>query len=176
MPCGIVPKRKSQTRKPNQSRRIPGEISISNPDNDQIPRRQFAKYLTGAGIVAAFGGAIIFIRARKNSYPVKVVAHVGDIPIGGVKIISYPNDEHPCFLLHPSEGTFLAFSRLCTHAACPTFYRPEERVFACPCHGGVFSAIDGSVLAGPPPKPLPRVQLELRGQDLVAIGVSQRNE
>jgi cytochrome b6-f complex iron-sulfur subunit len=138
-----------------------------------MPRRQFAKYLTAAGLVAAFGGLLIFIRARKNSYPVKVVAHVGDIPVGGMKIISYPNDEHPCFLLHPSEGTFLAFSRLCTHAACPIFYRPEEHIFACPCHGGVFSAVDGSVLAGPPPKPLPRVHLEVRGQDLVATGMVQ---
>jgi hypothetical protein len=41
--------------------------------------------VTAAGIVAAFGGFMIFIRARKNSYPVKVVAHPGDIPIGGVK-------------------------------------------------------------------------------------------
>ena len=81
---------------------------------------------------------MIFIRERKNSYPVKVVANVGDFPVGAVKIISYPNDEHPCFLLHPSEGIFLAFSRLCTHAACPIFYRPEQQVFACPCHGGVF--------------------------------------
>ena len=145
---------------------------IANLIDDQIPRRRFAKYLTAAGL-AAFGGLIIFIRARKNSYQVKVVAHVGDIPVGGMKIISYPNDEHPCFLLHPSEGTFLAFSRLCTHAACPIFYRPEQHIFACPCHGGVFTAVDGSVLGGPPPKPLPRVRLEVRGQDLVATGMVQ---
>lgn len=116
---------------------------------------------------------MIFIRARKNSYPVKVVARLGDIPVGGVKINSYPNDEHPCFLLHPSDGTFVAFSRLCTHAACPIFYRPAEHILVCPCHGGVFSAADGSVLGGPPPKPLPRVILELRGQDLTALGMFQ---
>jgi Rieske Fe-S protein len=149
---------------------LPRRILIGTDDNQQLPRRRFAKYLT-AGFVAAFGGLVIFIRARKNSYPVKVVAHVRDIPVGAVKIISYPNDEHPCFLLHPSEGTFLAFSRLCTHAACPIFYRPEQHVFACPCHGGVFSAADGSVLDGPPPKPLPRVILELRGEDLTATGM-----
>jgi nitrite reductase/ring-hydroxylating ferredoxin subunit len=138
-----------------------------------MPRRQFAKYLTAAGLAAALGGLVLFIRGRKNSYPVKVVAHMEDIPVGGMKIISYPNAEHPCFLLHPSDGTFLAFSRLCTHAACPIFYRPEEHIFACPCHGGVFSAVDGSVLGGPPPKPLPRVRLEVRGQDLVATGMLQ---
>jgi hypothetical protein len=101
-----------------------------NLDNQHLPGRQFAKYLTAAGIAAAFGGLTIFIRARRNSYPVKVVAQVADIPVGGVKIIPYPNDEHPCFLLHPSEGTFLAFSRLRTHAACPIFYRPEA-IYLC---------------------------------------------
>ena len=146
---------------------------IANLTDDRIPRRQFAKYLTAAGLAAALGGLVLFVRARKNSYPVKVVAHVGDIPVGGMKIISYPNDEHPCFLLHPAEGTFLAFSRLCTHAACPIFYRPEDHIFACPCHGGVFSAVDGSVFGGPPPKPLPRVSLEVRGEDLVATGMVQ---
>jgi Rieske Fe-S protein len=150
---------------------VPRRILIETNDNQQVPRRQFGKYLTAAGLVAAFGGLVIFIRARKSSYPVKVVAQVADIPVGAVKIISYPNDEHPCFLLHPSQGIFLAFSRLCTHAACPIFYRPEQNVFACPCHGGVFSAADGSVLAGPPPKPLPRVVLELRGEDLTATGM-----
>jgi Rieske Fe-S protein len=150
-----------------------GRSLIGNPDNLRLPRRQFAKYLTTAGLAAAFGGLVIYIRARKNSYPVTVVARVDDIPVGGMKIISYPNAEHPCFLLHPSEGIFLAFSRLCTHAACPIFYRPEEHIFACPCHGGVFSAVDGSVLGGPPQKSLPRVILELRGQDLIATGMLQ---
>jgi nitrite reductase/ring-hydroxylating ferredoxin subunit len=161
-----------QTCKQNQSRSNFRRTVIVNQVNDQIPRRQFARYLTAAGL-AGVGGLVIFIRARKSSYPVKVVAQVEDIPVGGMKIISYPNDEHPCFLLHPSDGTFLAFSRLCTHAACPIFFRPEEHIFACPCHGGVFSAVDGSVLGGPPPKPLPRVRLEVRGQDLVATGMVQ---
>jgi Rieske Fe-S protein len=163
---------RAQTRRQgSRDLSLPRRIPIGNTDNQQLPRRRFAKYLTTAGIVAAFGGLVISIRARKNSYPVKVVAHVADIPVGAVKIISYPNDEHPCFLLHPSEGKFLAFSRLCTHAACPVFYRPEQQVFACPCHGGVFSAADGSVLDGPPPRPLPRVILELRGEDLTAVGM-----
>jgi Rieske Fe-S protein len=35
----------------------------------------------------------------------------------------------------------------------------------------VYSVADGSVIAGPPPRPLPRITLEHRGNDLVAIGV-----
>ena len=39
----------------------------------------------------------------------------------------------------------------------------------CPCHQGFFSIADGAVLQGPPRRPLPRVVLERRGDELVAI-------
>jgi len=42
----------------------------------------------------------------------------------------------------------------------------------CPCHKGVFAADTGAVIAGPPPRPLPRVVLERRGADLVATGMA----
>jgi Rieske Fe-S protein len=44
----------------------------------------------------------------------------------------------------------------------------------CPCHKGSFSVQDGSVIAGPPPRPLPRVVLERRRDTLVATGMEMR--
>lgn len=40
------------------------------------------------------------------------------------------------------------------------------RRFYCPCHEGPFSAEDGRVLARPPPKPLPRHPVEIRGGEV----------
>jgi Rieske Fe-S protein len=31
----------------------------------------------------------------------------------------------------------------------------------CACHGGVFDARSGDVLAGPPPRPMPKIKLEI---------------
>lgn len=101
----------------------------------------------------------------------RVVAQAAEIPVGGSKIFTYPSDIEPCILLHPSPDTFVAFSRACTHASCAVFYHPEANLLLCPCHQGEFSATDGSVIAGPPPRPLPRVILERRSQDLVATGL-----
>jgi arsenite oxidase small subunit len=102
---------------------------------------------------------------------VRVVAQAEELPVGGSKIFTYPSDVEPCILLRPAPDTFVAFSRTCTHAACPVFYHPEANLLACPCHQGEYSAADGSVVAGPPPRPLPRVILERRGQALVATGI-----
>jgi Rieske Fe-S protein len=139
-------------------------------ENSAISRRGFARWLGFGSALAALGAFAIYWRERKTSYPVKVVAHEGEIPVGGSKVFAYPEDDRPCFLLRPAQDAYLAFSRLCTHHTCPVFYRPEQNVFACPCHGGIFSATTGNVLDGPPPKPLPEVILERRGDEILATG------
>jgi Rieske Fe-S protein len=144
--------------------------SPAEPLQPQVTRRSFGKYLGIGAAVAAIGAAIAFIRGRDQAYPVTTVAQVGEIPVGGSKVFAYPQNDRPCFLLRPAEDTYIAFSRLCTHHTCPVFYRPQENVFACPCHGGVFSATNGAVLEGPPPKPLAQVILERRGNAIVATG------
>jgi arsenite oxidase small subunit len=106
-----------------------------------------------------------------RTFPSRVIAQAGDIPVGDSKIFTYPTEIEPCILLHPAEDSYLAYSRICTHTSCPVFYRPELNRIVCPCHGGVYSVADGSVIAGPPPRPLPRIALEQHGNDLVATGV-----
>ena len=135
-----------------------------------ISRRGFNRWFAFTGVLAALGAFVAYWRERKPSYPAKVIARVGEIPVGGSKVFAYPEEDRPCFLLRPAEDTYLAFSRLCTHHTCPVFYRPEENVFACPCHGGMFSATTGAVLGGPPPRPLPQVVLERHRDEIVATG------
>jgi len=138
---------------------------------DQLSRRGFNKFLTLGGLAAAVGTAGTLTDGCSKTYPTIVIGHAGDIPVGGWKIFSYPADVNPCILLRPEENAYLAYSRICTHTSCPVFYRPEQNRIVCQCHGGVYSVADGSVLAGPPPRPLPKITLERRGNDLVAIGV-----
>ncbi len=51
----------------------------------------------------------------------------------------------------PNDVTVFAVN--CTHLGCPVNWRAEADIFLCPCHGGVFYR-DGTVAAGPPPRPL----------------------
>jgi arsenite oxidase small subunit len=149
----------------------PEEKPIAIEREQKVSRRGFNKLLTLSGLAVISGAVWIFLRGRSKAFPVRVVAHADEIPVGGSKIFTYPTDIAPCILARPAENTYVAYSRLCTHNSCPVFYQPEENQLECPCHGGVYSVADGSVIEGPPPRPLPRITLERCGNDLVATGV-----
>ncbi len=51
------------------------------------------------------------------------------------------------------QGSYRVFDNHCTHLGCPYHWDDARAQFLCPCHNGVF-AIDGSVVSGPPPRPL----------------------
>ena len=101
---------------------------------------------------------------------------MGEIPVQGVKLFTYPGPEDSCILVRTSEDRYAAFSQKCTHLSCAVYYVAEKRRLECPSHQGYFSIEDGSVLQGPPTRPLPRVILERRGTELIAIGIDERAE
>jgi nitrite reductase/ring-hydroxylating ferredoxin subunit len=58
------------------------------------------------------------------------------------------------WLVRRSAGDLVAFDPRCTHAQCAYIWTDQAR-FACLCHQGFFR-IDGTVISGPPPRPLDR--------------------
>jgi arsenite oxidase small subunit len=93
--------------------------------------------------------------------------------------------------LSAGEGVHLAgFSRICTHQGCIVSlnrdleaiafgfnYRTDTPELVCPCHLSVFSPSDGGrAVSGPAVEPLPRVRLELDGQQVVAVGIEESAE
>lgn len=75
---------------------------------------------------------------------------------------SYAYFNHPKFgtsILVNYNGAWKAFSAICTHAGCTVDYSSSELI--CPCHNGYFSAVNGGVLGGPPPRPLPEYGIQV---------------
>ncbi len=75
--------------------------------------------------------------------------------------------EAPTRLEWTAEG-FAAYSAICTHLACTVRFSGEGVAAApfshihCPCHAGVFDPRHGgTVVAGPPPRPLPQLAVRL---------------
>ena len=131
-----------------------------------------------------FGAAVLFLpvlalaqflfvprETGPVTYPKVRIANSKDVPVNESMPFEYPNKDRAAMLIHLADG-FVAFDSLCTHLGCQVHYdkipalgweNSPQHVF-CPCHGGVFDPKTGSVLDGPPPRPLPRVKLEIDEQ------------
>jgi len=57
----------------------------------------------------------------------------------------------------------------CTHLSCNVEWNPSKKVVECPCHLGVFD-LEGNVLAGPPPRPLPKYEVEVVDDRVYVLG------
>ncbi len=68
--------------------------------------------------------------------------------------------EISAYVLTDDGQTFIAMSNICTHLGCRARWIPEQEKFFCPCHNGVFDK-DGSVVSGPPPRPLDRFETKV---------------
>ena len=130
--------------------------------------------LTTAGAIVV-GGALGFVVARNSaaarqpngttaanaygSMPTvgKPLLAVSKLPANGGVILT-----NPAVVITQASGAVHAFSAICTHQGCHVNRVSGGRIY-CPCHGSVFSADTGRVLAGPAPRPLPRVRVSVRG-------------
>jgi Rieske Fe-S protein len=73
------------------------------------------------------------------------------------------------YLVKTGENQVRAMHSTCTHLGCRTSYDREAKKILCPCHGGIYD-IQGNVIAGPPPAPLPPLSTRIdNGNVMVQI-------
>ena len=66
------------------------------------------------------------------------------------------------FIDREGDG-YRALSATCTHLGCRVRWDATSELYLCPCHGGVYDR-DGRVVAGPPPRRLPRLAVRVNAQ------------
>jgi Rieske Fe-S protein len=156
---------------------------VNKAEGKSFTRRVFLKFFLG---ISAFLTIIPFIpmlsffftpkKEEKSSE--KKIANIKDVPEGSTMVFFYPKEEGEdrSFLTHltpeqlekaQAEGRdefvvdgFVALNSICTHLQCPTELPVGDEII-CVCHGGYFDVIDGTVVAGPPPRPVPMVRLRI---------------
>jgi Rieske Fe-S protein len=159
-------------RKPSSAPLWQDEFPVFTADERYVSRRQFTKFLTLTSFAMLAGNLWILARSllhRSPAYPQQPVAAMDELAVGGVKMFAYPTAQDPCILVRTGSDSYAAYSQKCTHLSCAVYYAKEQNRLECPCHQGFFSIADGSVLQGPPQRALPRVVLERKRGQLVAV-------
>jgi thiosulfate dehydrogenase [quinone] large subunit len=90
------------------------------------------------------------------------VANVADVARNGSATFTVPFDApaplpagDPGVIVRLTNGTFVAFDAVCTHAGCTVEWDAADGVLFCPCHGAAFDpAHQAAVIDGPTNQPL----------------------
>jgi Rieske Fe-S protein len=153
------------------------DFPIDWPHDQYVARRDFAKFLVLTSASFAVGQA--WIAGKKvlrpdETFPRVRIARLGDIELGASLEFSYPHEHDRCILVRLASGEVVAYSQLCTHLSCAVVPDVESGLLRCPCHEGFFDVATGRNLAGPPPRPLARIELAIENGEVFATGVDER--
>jgi menaquinol-cytochrome c reductase iron-sulfur subunit len=171
--------------------------------DDSVPpeRRRFLRWLSvfGASVYAALLGVPAlraFFSPVATPTPsdnwVKVADDIAlidlDVPVR-LDFVEFTTDAwvesrtlNTVWVYTPDGEKFKAYNGHCTHLGCGYVYDKERGNFYCPCHHGEFDVKTGNVLAGPPPRGLDELKVEIRDSAVYVnykdyrLGVADRVE
>jgi nitrite reductase/ring-hydroxylating ferredoxin subunit len=154
------------------------DFPIDWPQDHYVERRDFVKFLTLTSLAFTVGQIWIagqnWLRKRQGVPEIRRIADVSEIAVGATLVFDYPALHDSCILVRLTVAEFVAYSQKCTHLSCAVIPRPDQGVIHCPCHEGFFDLRTGRQISGPPPRPLPRITLEIRDEVIYATGVEAK--
>jgi len=139
-------------------------------------RRGFLQVLLGGGILGYL--AMILYPVAKYMIPPELpeagvssilAAKVSEIAPNQGKIFKF--GRKPGLLIRTPEGDLKAFIAVCTHLDCTVQYRSDMQLIWCACHNGQYD-LNGLNIAGPPPRPLTPLAVNVKGDDIYVSPVA----
>jgi Rieske Fe-S protein len=153
------------------------EPSPQAPIEPEAPRRGFLKAVTNTLLLAPLVlPAALALEVMRKETPRQRPGRLPALPLAQIpedapiawrlawteQIGAFRERVERLVFLRRSGDEVIALSSECTHLGCPVSFEASEGDepgrFFCPCHKGWFG-IDGEVLEGPPPTPLPRYKV-----------------
>jgi menaquinol-cytochrome c reductase iron-sulfur subunit len=162
-----------------------GKVEMNS--EQEINRREFLGTLTwaiGALLGAGFSiPAVVYVLGpalqRRETETWIPIATVSKLELGTPTLFKAKierqtgwitsQEELSVYLLTENGRDFVAMSNICTHLGCRIRWIADEGKFYCPCHNGIFDR-DGTVLGGPPPRPLDRFEVKVENDTLSILG------
>jgi menaquinol-cytochrome c reductase iron-sulfur subunit len=176
------------------------QIPVSDPTGD-VGRRRFLGRLSALG--AFISASLVSVPVLRAIFPpisrrpkaanwVKVADDTALLDIGVPVRVNFVQSIEDAWVetrtlngvwLYTDDGQkFKAYNGHCTHLGCSYAYDQNSKTFFCPCHRGRFDVKTGAVLAGPPPRPLDELEVEVRDASVFVrykdfrLGVPERVE
>jgi len=140
-----------------------------------MPRRRFMRMLLGFSVVSTIAMVVTpiigFLIPKKvegaGTGGRTLAAKTEDLP-GGTGIVVAMGSV-PVIVVNGEAGV-KAFSAVCPHLGCIVEYDQTIREILCPCHDGHFNPTNGAVISGPPPGPLPPVNVVVEDDSIFLVG------
>ena len=136
--------------------------------NDGVERRTFLDAVLAFGFVST-AIAVVYPISRYLIPPASGEPATASVVAGRLRDLK-PNSgmlfrfgNKPGLLVRTPDGAVRAFSAICTHLECTVQYKPDTSQIWCPCHNGLYD-LAGNVVSGPPPRPLLRFVVNVRGE------------
>ena len=153
------------------------QMPIADPEGDALgkpSRRDFLNQVLAAGGVIWVAGTLIpagvYLWPAKDRGPGAEYVDAGstaDFPVGSERMVQ--KGGKPVMVLRLKQDEYRAFSAVCTHLACVVRWDRQRRQIRCPCHAGFFAA-DGTVISGPPPRPLTAYRVQIIDEQVRVYG------
>lgn len=119
-----------------------------------------SSFASGASSGGVSSGGVSSGGVSSVENPGEVVGHVSSFPLGSFGVAG------GLFFVGHDAGGLFAMSMQCTHKGCVVVMAGE--VLDCPCHQARFD-LDGNVLRGPAPLPLPHFALFVDGAGNISV-------
>ena len=137
----------------------------------RFDRRGFLDSLLGVGFVSTLVAMAYpvwrFLIPPASGEPVTqsvVAAQASQVKPNSGMLFKF--GSRPGLLVRTQEGELQAFNAVCTHLDCTVQYKADTSQIWCACHNGLYD-LSGNVVSGPPPRPLERLVVNQRGEDVV---------
>ncbi len=145
-------------------------------EDEVVTRRDTLRFLlAGSGALFVATGILAVLGHLPTGPNVQAVAiaREGELGENDWRVFNFPDQYAQGILINlPGKG-LVAYSDVCTHLSCAVQYAGDGQLH-CPCHEGLFDAATGNVLAGPPTRPLPLIQLAMENHIIYAVREVER--
>jgi nitrite reductase/ring-hydroxylating ferredoxin subunit len=117
-----------------------------------IPRRHALRIIGGGALVTGAGAVVAACGSAATASPGQTVWVPVDVDLASVPA-GQPAIQTSTWLIRDDASTVTVYDPRCTHQSCAYAWSAADERFDCYCHKAAF-AKDGTVLFGPPPRPL----------------------